>query len=199
MRGEVDKKGPSLAWARPARCPWRCPRECPGVGNGTSFILQLGQCEVPQGETDLPCPALAHNHLSFLARPPVTITPGREVWFLVTVAPSLTPIPSIRQRFLLSSHLPLWGLPSVPDCHIHHCCGREGRNEPHLGEGAHGMGPIPTHSVSKTSIRDAVQSSHWILFLWFVCWALPNPGTLFVTGTKYGQEPSHQSNLSSCL
>lgn len=45
-----------------------------GGGNGTTFILQLGQCEVPQGETDLPCPALAHNHLSFLARPPVMRT-----------------------------------------------------------------------------------------------------------------------------
>lgn len=126
MRGNLDKKGPSLAWAKPIRCPWRCPRECPGVGNGTTFLLQLGQCEVPQGETDLPCPALAHNHLSFLARLPVTRTPGREVWFLVSVAPSLTPIPSMRQGFLLSSHFPLWGLPSVPDCHIHHCWGGGG-------------------------------------------------------------------------
>lgn len=54
MRGEMDKKGPSLAWARPVRCPWRCPQECLGVGNGTTFILQLGHCEVTQGEKDLP-------------------------------------------------------------------------------------------------------------------------------------------------
>ena len=112
MRGEVDKKGPSLAWARPVRCPWRCPGECLGVGNGTTFILQLGHCEVTQSEKDLPCPALAHNHLSFLARPPIIKMPEREVLFLVSFAPSLTPIPSMRQRFLLSSHFPLW------DCHL---------------------------------------------------------------------------------
>lgn len=68
----------------------------PGAGSGTTFISQLGQCEVTQDETALPSPALAHNHLPFLARPPVREMPGTEVSFLVRFAPSLTPISSMK-------------------------------------------------------------------------------------------------------
>lgn len=104
-RGEVDKKGPALAWVRPMGCPWRYL----GIDSGISFISQSGHCVRSPSETALPppSPCVQPFVLSVLAGPVLLglqvvlgITrarllmikmTGRQVSLLVSFAPSLTP------------------------------------------------------------------------------------------------------------
>ena len=70
--------------------------------------------------------------------------------------------PSTKQRFS-SSHLPLWGLPSVPHCHIHLCW--EGVGERFSTGKAKIVGPAPATPIlilktpSEKLLNMAIQST----------------------------------------